>query len=310
MASEAFDALVERAMRAGGRAHMRPVIEKELLHYDLLFALDQAGFLDQLTFQGGTALRLCYGAQRFSEDLDFVVDREFPAEKMQGIKTAIIESVGNRYGLEVLVKEPKASAADSADRRVVVHKWQISVVTTPQRRDLPRQMVKIEIARVPAYTRVPRSLQSHYDFLPDGYRDLIVLVESLDEILADKLVSLPACVAYVRHRDIWDMHWLRQQGARPDAALVARKIRDYGVPGYGELTAGLVDRLPGIVHGKAFWDQMSRFIPQDVQERTLLKDKFLDLLASETAEVLLDVSRRVRDFPAPVTAPSPGPPSG
>lgn len=87
------------------------------------------------------------------------------------------------------------------------------MTTAPEQRDLPRQMIRIEIADVPAYTRVPRPLQSNYDFLPDGYRDLIVLVESLDEILADKLVSLPACTAYVRHRDIWDLHWLRQQGA-------------------------------------------------------------------------------------------------
>lgn len=36
-----FNSLVELAMKAGNRSHMRPVIEKELLHYDLLFALDE-----------------------------------------------------------------------------------------------------------------------------------------------------------------------------------------------------------------------------------------------------------------------------
>lgn len=30
-----FDSLVERAMRQQGRGHMRPVIAKELLHYDM-----------------------------------------------------------------------------------------------------------------------------------------------------------------------------------------------------------------------------------------------------------------------------------
>ena len=38
--SNDFLTLVELAMRAEGYAHMRPVIEKELLHYDILFALD------------------------------------------------------------------------------------------------------------------------------------------------------------------------------------------------------------------------------------------------------------------------------
>jgi len=286
MASRDFDALVERAMRAGGRAHMRLVIEKELLHYDILFALDSAGLLDRLTFQGGTALRLCYGAQRFSEDLDFVGGHDLRPADVQGIKDCIVEQVGKRHGLAVDVKEPAWPDRDAAGRRVAVYKWQVRVTTAPERRDLPRQMIKIEIANVPAYTRVPRPLLSNYDFLPDGYRDLIVLVESLDEIMADKLVSLPACTAYVRHRDIWDLHWLRQQGAQPNAEMVRLKVLDYGVDDYAVLVAGLIGRLPTIVHGKEFRDQMLRFIPQEVTERTLQKEKFLALLADEVGELL------------------------
>jgi len=72
-----FANLAERAMVQAGRSHMRPVIEKELLHCDILFGLDRAGLLDELTFQGGTALRLCYGSPRFSEDLDFAGGRDF-----------------------------------------------------------------------------------------------------------------------------------------------------------------------------------------------------------------------------------------
>nr|CDQ33761.1 hypothetical protein BN993_03208 [Virgibacillus halodenitrificans] len=36
-----FDELVARAMAQPGRAAMRPVIEKELLHLDILFALER-----------------------------------------------------------------------------------------------------------------------------------------------------------------------------------------------------------------------------------------------------------------------------
>ena len=291
MASRDFDALVERAMQAGGRAHMRPVIEKELLHCDILFALDTAGLLDRLTIRGGTALHLCYGAQRFSKDLDFVGGHDVTTAHLQGIKDWIVEQLEKRYGLAVDVKEPGQPEREAAGRHVAVYRWQIRVTTAPARRDLPRQMIRIEVADVPAYTRVPRSLQLNYDFLPDGYRDLIVLVESLDEILADKLVSLPACSAYVRHRDIWDLHWLRQQGARADAQMIRRKIRDYGVVGYSALVSGLIDRLHAIVHGKEFRDQMRRFIPQEVQQRTLLKDKFLGVLVEETAEVLRSAMR-------------------
>ena len=50
--------LVEESLKVGGRAHMRPVIEKEILYYDILYALDAQGLLDGVTFQGGTSLRL------------------------------------------------------------------------------------------------------------------------------------------------------------------------------------------------------------------------------------------------------------
>ncbi|WP_280176558.1 hypothetical protein [Paraeggerthella hongkongensis] len=43
---------------------MTPVIEKELLHYEILRAMEQGGLLASLTFQGGTRPRLCYVAPR------------------------------------------------------------------------------------------------------------------------------------------------------------------------------------------------------------------------------------------------------
>jgi predicted nucleotidyltransferase component of viral defense system len=281
-----FNLLVERAMRAGNRAHMRPVVEKELLHYDILFALDRDGLLDRLTFQGGTSLRLCYGSQRLSEDLDFVGGRDFDVSQLHTMKACIERYVGSRYGLEVSVREPRELAHEAANRNVQVHKWQIRVVTAPARRDLPKQMIKVEVANVPAYTREPQQLRRNYDFLPDGYGDLVVLVESLNEIMADKLVSFVDCTAYVRHRDIWDLHWLRQQGATMDPELLRRKLVDYRSVRYPANAAAQIERLPAIIQGKEFRDQMSRFLPAEVQERTLMKDKFLALLVNETTSAL------------------------
>mgnify|MGYP003384111378 CR=1 FL=1 len=37
---ENFDSLVARAIEENGSSGNKPVIEKELLHYDILFALD------------------------------------------------------------------------------------------------------------------------------------------------------------------------------------------------------------------------------------------------------------------------------
>lgn len=281
-----FNALVVRALAVPGRAHMRPVIEMELLHYDILFVLEQAGLLDHLTFQGGTSLRLCHGAPRFSEDLDFVGGRDFTSSDMAAIKTCIEEYLGARYGLDITVREPHELKSDPEYADIRVDKWQISIITSPGRPDLPRQRIKIEIANVPAYTREPRPLVQNYDFLPDGYGDTLILTETLSEVMADKLVSLVNCDRYVRYRDIWDLRWLVQQGAVLDAVLLQKKIVDYRVENYVDRSKAMGERLPDIIHGKEFMDTLGRFIPVDVQERTLSQRKFLDFLTTETVALL------------------------
>jgi predicted nucleotidyltransferase component of viral defense system len=76
-------------MQVENVSHMRSVIEKELLHYDILFALEKGGLLDKLTFQGGTSLRLCYGGNRFSEDLDFAGGKDFSSAMLADMKHCI-----------------------------------------------------------------------------------------------------------------------------------------------------------------------------------------------------------------------------
>jgi predicted nucleotidyltransferase component of viral defense system len=288
---ENFNQLVDRAMAEKSLGHMRPVVAKELLHYDILFSLDNSGLLDPLTFQGGTSLRLCYGSPRFSEDLDFVGGRDFSSAKLLGIKDCIEKYIGNRYELEIQVKEPSDLAPLPEYNHIKVDKWQIRITTSPERKDLPKQMIKIEVANVPAYSRTPQALRQNHDFLPDGYEDMLIMTETLDEIMADKILSLVACQKYTRNRDIWDLRWLVQQGAEINIDYINSKIEDYRVEAYPDKLQNMTDRLDEIIHGKAFLNEMSRFIPMDVQERTLKKDKFLDFLTHENIRILQTVKK-------------------
>lgn len=79
-----FDELVNEALRSrADLSSLRPVVEKELLHHDILREMSAAGLLAGLTFIGGTCLRSCYGSPRLSEDLDFTggssISVPFPA---------------------------------------------------------------------------------------------------------------------------------------------------------------------------------------------------------------------------------------
>jgi predicted nucleotidyltransferase component of viral defense system len=288
-----FKTLVKQAMKISNRSHMQPVIEKELLHYDILFSLDKDGLLDLLTFQGGTSLRLCYGSSRFSEDLDFTGGIDFASHKLSAMKTCIENYIGNRYQLEVTVKEPSELRKEPEYSKINVDKWQISIITSPGQRNFPKQRIKLEIANIPSYSREPQALLVNYDFLPDGYSDTLVMTETLDEIMSDKIVSLVNTDGYIRYRDIWDLRWLKQEGAKINYTWVSNKINDYKIKNYSTKLKKLLEKLPKIIHGKEFKNEISRFIPMDVQERTIKKEKSCDFLVIEISLLLKNVQKNI-----------------
>jgi predicted nucleotidyltransferase component of viral defense system len=289
-----FADLVELAITPGSES-LRPVIEKEILHYDILFALDQGGFLNDLTFQGGTSLRLCYGSSRFSEDLDFVGGRDFTSANLAQIRECVMDHVGNRYGLEVNVKNPKQMREEPTYWGLKTDRWQVSVTTNPGRVDLPRQKIKLEVANVPAHTRTLRGLDRNYNFLPASYQDLLVPAETLDEILADKVVSLSACQSYIRHRDIWDLMWLKRNKATLDPDLVAAKVEDYKSTDFETALRTMRDQVREIATSTVFHAEMVRFIDPSVRDKSIDKPGFLEFVGDGVTGILSDAYSALYD---------------
>lgn len=246
------------ALRASqDNPQLLPVIEKEILHHDILRAMGQNGFLDKLTFQGGTSLRLCYDSQRYSEDLDFTGGLSFQSLDMARLKECIQDLLSTQYGLKVEVKEPKPVKQDG----VQVNSWQVKVVTAPDRPNIPTQKIKIEIANVPSYTREPMPVINRYAMGANA--PLVVGVQSLTEIMADKLLAFPAATSHIRYRDIWDLFWMHARGVRADPALVAKKIGDYGVEDYAHKLEARIESAAEIVRSNEFTSQMRRFLGSD-----------------------------------------------
>jgi predicted nucleotidyltransferase component of viral defense system len=79
---------------------------KEVVQEIVLCGLSRVGFFRDAAFYGGTALRIFYGLDRFSEDLDFSLhkaNKDFNFDKyLQGLKNEL-----NAYGLnlEISIKE-------------------------------------------------------------------------------------------------------------------------------------------------------------------------------------------------------------
>ncbi len=256
MAKIDFSAYARQLAIENSASTMLPVIEKELLHYEVLRAMAEDGLLFELTFQGGTCLRLCYGATRYSEDLDFAGGADFKKENLLELKACISNALPKKYALTLKIDEPDNNAE-------LIKKWRIRINTAPQRPDLPSQRISLEVAAIKAHTKQPQMLQLNYSGLPSSYEDIIVASESLEEILADKLEAF-TCANYIRYRDLWDMYWIKR---RPGIDLKKvfdlrhKKEKDYGEQ--EKFALGLTrisNQLNDIVNGKDFNDQMKRFL--------------------------------------------------
>ena len=182
-----------------------------------------------------------------------------------------------RYGLQVRVKNPKR--ARLMGQAGVLRLW-VAVEVDPLHRDVPHTRVKLEIANVKAYTSEVVPVQRNHGHLRE-YDDLLIRVESRQEILADKIVAFISSPA-IRYRDIWDMAWLVQQGIQVNADLVKHKFSDYNLTGFAWERVAEIDT---IVNDRAFDETLKPFIPQDTYKRTLADPLFKDYLVRTVGKV-------------------------
>lgn len=81
---------------------------KEIIQEIIICGLSRGNFFDEAAFYGGTALRIFYGLNRFSEDLDFSLLKPNDKFNLQKYFNYIEKEVKS-YGLNLTIKEKEKS---------------------------------------------------------------------------------------------------------------------------------------------------------------------------------------------------------
>ncbi len=275
-----FDRLVDEALRnQHGLATLRTVVEKELLHHDILRVMSSAGLLAGLTFMGGTCLRACYGSSRLSEDMDFTGGVGFNRTVLLGLGPLLVERLQEKYDLPVEVDAPRRETGK-------VDTWKLRVQVRPGRIDLPAQRSNIDICAIPSHDARPMMLRNHYG-VDMGTGGLILRAQSREEILADKIVALALRPNRLKNRDLWDIAWLCQQGVMAPLSLVPRKLLDHHCEQQVFLSS-LEDRRLALRDNPAlatdFRREMRRFLPVTLLRATVELPTFWQYLTTLVAE--------------------------
>ena len=129
-----------------------------------------------------------------------------------------------------------------------------------------------------------------------GTSGLILKAESREEIFADKLVAFALRPNRIKHRDLWDLAWLHQQGVKPHIDLVPVKLSDHRCAEQDFLRLLEERRLSLAAVPEVaieFRKEMRRFLPADLVAQTVDQADFwtyltglIDDLVAQTARVL------------------------
>ena len=276
-----FDQLVNEALRArADLSSLRPVVEKELLHHDILREMSEAGLLAGLTFIGGTCLRACYGSSRLSEELDFTGGSDFRRGDLAELATVLTDRLQSRYGLPVRVSEPVKTGGN-------VSTWKLVIETRPGLKHLPAQRINVDICAIPSHDPRPMMLRNLYG-VDLGTSGLILQAQSREEILADKVVALALRENRIKNRDLWDIAWLIQQGVELPLQLIPLKIRDHKRE-KADFIAAIKARLAGLrgqpVMRAEFMKEMQRFLPAAAVRDTIEKKPYWSYLTQVVTEL-------------------------
>ncbi len=269
-----FDQLVNEALLSRAElTSLRPVVEKELLHHDIMREMSEAGLLSGLTFIGGTCLRACYGSARLSEDLDFTGGSDFQHSELAELARVLTERLQTRYDLPVSVSKPMKVSGK-------VSTWKLTIETRPGQKHLTAERIHLDICAIPSHDPRPMMLRNLYG-IDLGTSGLILQAQSREEILADKIIAVAFRENRIKNRDLWDIAWLTQQGIELPTVLIPIKIRDHQHED-AEFVTLLTERMASLrtqpVMREDFIKEMRRFLPTATVRDRIEKEAYWSYL--------------------------------
>lgn len=173
-------------------------LTREYLQVRVLKVITHSKWGSSLSFMGGTCLRICYDLKRFSEDLDFALDRgkeNYSFEQL--LKTIQIDFEKSGFKIET-----------TFSKEGVVNKSFIKLGELLTPLGLPSMKgekihIKLEVDTNPISVR-DHQLESF--FVGKFNESFPILKHKMETLFAGKILAL-LCRTYAKGRDYYDLIW-------------------------------------------------------------------------------------------------------
>ncbi len=194
---------------------------KEIMQEIALYGLWRAGFFKVAAFQGGTSLRILHGLQRFSEDLDFMLQTPDPEFDWSVYLARLLECF-EEYGLqsEALPRGRMDRAVRTAVLKNNSFVNQLNLRFYKGHADR-KITIKLEVDANP-----PAGSVYDYKYL-DFPTDFEICHQDLAGNFALKIHAL-LCRPYLKGRDWYDFNWYIRQGVSPNLPHLRNALIQHG----------------------------------------------------------------------------------
>lgn len=174
---------------------------REITQEVILAGLSRTTFFKSAVFHGGTALRIFYSLNRFSEDLDFTLKEPDAAFSLDSYVQPIVNEL-KAYGFRFDIQDK--SKADSAVQKLFIKDASIGKVLTLRYLKADRSTKKIRV-KIEVDTNPPAGGGSETKFLQFPFAASVTL-QDLESLFAGKMHAL-LCREYTKGRDWYDFLW-------------------------------------------------------------------------------------------------------
>jgi hypothetical protein len=182
-------------------------LAREYLQAHILNSLQKMGAMVSLAFHGGTALRFLYNIPRYSEDLDFTLERPERYDFRAYLQAIRADFIAENYAVELRVNDGRVVHSAFVRLPGLLHELSLS----PHADEV--LSVKIEVdTNPPAGVGLATSLVQRYGLLHLQHHDQA-------SFLAGKLHALLQR-PYTKGRDLYDLFWYLSNPDWPEPNLV------------------------------------------------------------------------------------------
>lgn len=200
---------------------------REIMQEITLAALSRTNFFEKAAFYGGTALRIFYGLDRYSEDLDFSLletDSEFSIEPYFD---AILDEF-NSLGLTVSINEKKKSKQTTIDSAFLKAEtiWQeivlVDIIKQTGVRSNRTLRIKIEVDRQPPlnFKTEQKLMIRPFSFYVNCFTKPSLFAGKMHALLFRKWQNR------VKGRDWYDLEWYIKKGIPLDVTHFLARAKD------------------------------------------------------------------------------------